>query len=193
MICIVIFAPHLVWIVDSNFQPFAYALQRASNVSSFWRPFGFALAQLADHAPILLLLAVAGIPAIRRGEQAPIGGNDLWFLRVMTFGPLLLSVIAGFGMRTGLLDMWGMPMFTTVGLWAVAELRRDWPIAVVKRLAFSSITLVVIVGVAVGTRPLWSHKQVRTAWPTQEIAQQAEAIWARRVGKPLLLVGGNEW
>lgn len=193
LICLVIFAPHLKWIVDSNFQPFTYALQRASNVSSFWRPLGFAVAQLADHAPILLLLAIAGVPAIRRGKPTSVGGNDLWFLRLMTFGPLFLTVAVGFGMRTGLLDMWGMPMFTTAGLWLVAELQRHWPVPAIKRLAFASIILVGAVGIALGTQPLWSHKKSRTAWPTQEIAQQAEAIWAKRVGKALMLVGGDEW
>ncbi len=193
LICLVIFAPHLKWIVDSNFQPFTYALQRASNVSSFWRPLGFAVAQLADHSPILLLLAVAGIPAIRRGEPAHISGGDLRFLRLMTFGPLLLTIIVGFAMRIGLLDMWGMPMFTTAGLWTIAELRRHGPVAATKRLALTSITLVAAVGIALGSQPLWSHKKSRTAWPTHEIAQQAEAVWAKRVGKPLLLVGGDEW
>lgn len=193
LICLVIFAPHLEWLVDSSFQPFSYALQRASNVSSSWRPLGFALAQVADHSPIIALLAIAGIPAIRRGEPAPTPSSNLRFLRTMTFGPLLLTIIIGFSLRTGLLDMWGMPMFTTAGLWVAAELKRQWPEASLMRLALASITVVLAVGVAFGTQPLWSHKKSRTAWPIYEIAEQAETIWAKRVGKPLILVGGDEW
>ena len=193
ILALLLFAPHAKWLVDSGFQPFGYAAKRAAHASSPWRPFGFLATQVADHLAMLVLLAIAGIRTIRRGEPAGVASGDMLLLRFMTFGPLLITVAAGIALQAGLRDMWGMPMFTTAGLWAVAEIGRHWPRAALMRLTAAAMAIVLVVAIALAALPSLRDKKPRTGWPAEEIARQAGALWQARVGTPLALVGGDDW
>ncbi|MBB3571814.1 apolipoprotein N-acyltransferase [Rhizobium sp. BK491] len=87
------------------------------------------------------------------------------FFRLFTFAPLAMLVIGALLTGKGLVSMWGMPMFTTVGLWVVSEIGVDWNQTMIKRLAtgavmFVSLAAAVFVGEAVWSK---SHKPQRTS------------------------------
>lgn len=193
---LLVFAPHGIWLIDNDFMPLAYAARRSDEVaSSAIQPIIALLVQFADHAPMLLLVLVTGVPALRTAVPEPVMRKDRLFLAIFTFAPMLLVTVAAFASASGLKHMWGMPMFTTAGLWLVATLGRDWSEGMLRRLACGAVAIVTIAALVVAVQSFraQTHRPSRPFWPTGELAAQAKALWSAEVGGPLRIVSGSTW
>ena len=202
-LAVLIALPHLVWLVQTDFMPIAYAEARSARAAdSVWRPAGFLLAQIADHAPMLILLALAVLlPQLRRrgpeAPHAPASARAIRFLAIATLAPALITAAGAFLTGAGLKDMWGAPMFTTSGLFAVALLSRHLGDGTAKRvLAGCAVLLIVLpvafaaqvpVALAIGKVP------PRNGAPMPAIAGSVTAAWRAATKRPLRYVGGNTW
>src|SRR5450631_1332545 len=124
-------APHLVWLVQNDFLPFAYAEHRAvlsrGLVDHVWHPLQFTVSQLFFLAPSLLIALPLFYP--RRGASEPlviVGANAFDYRTVtwLAFGPmatvLALSALSG----RGTVAMWGYPLWLFLGLWLVLTAHR---------------------------------------------------------------------
>jgi 4-amino-4-deoxy-L-arabinose transferase-like glycosyltransferase len=191
---LLIFTPHVIWLFRNDFMPLTYAADRADGGKAD-QPLLFLLVQLTDHAAILVLLAAAGISALRDSARLDTAGEARLFLRLLTFGPALLVVVGALLSGNDLLDMWGMPMFTSIGLWLVAEFGRDWSEAMIRRLAIGATIIVVIAALVFAGQAIWSHshRPGRTFWPMAELAAKADAVWHAEVKTPLAITGGDKW
>jgi 4-amino-4-deoxy-L-arabinose transferase-like glycosyltransferase len=195
-IALLIFLPHVVWLWQNDFQPFAYAASRAGGRTGRLQPLRSTLAQIGDHTPILLLLAGVGLAAIRRTlAQQATEPEALRLLRIVTFAPFVLVVVGATLSGTALRDMWGMPFFTTFGLWLVLEFKCAVDRPTLVRLLAGAVVLVTITAIAFVGEAIWSrqHKPGRSFWPMQELADKAGAIWQSETTTPLAIVGGNYW
>jgi 4-amino-4-deoxy-L-arabinose transferase-like glycosyltransferase len=124
-VALVIMAPHLVWLVQSDFLPFHYAEARALPVRGPFdhvlHPVEFLGGQLFFILPALVIAAPLFWPASSsKSTPAPI--TDAFDRRIVTllaFGPALavfaLSLVTGRGTVT----MWGYPLWLFLGLWIV--------------------------------------------------------------------------
>jgi 4-amino-4-deoxy-L-arabinose transferase-like glycosyltransferase len=124
-VALVIMAPHLVWLVQSDFLPFHYAEARALPVRGPFdhvlHPVEFLGGQLFFILPALVVAAPLFWPASSsKSMPAPI--TDAFDRRIVTllaFGPALavfaLSLVTGRGTVT----MWGYPLWLFLGLWIV--------------------------------------------------------------------------
>jgi 4-amino-4-deoxy-L-arabinose transferase-like glycosyltransferase len=124
-VALVIMAPHLVWLVQSDFLPFHYAEARALPVRGPFdhvlHPVEFLGGQLFFILPALVIAAPLFWPASsNKSTPAPI--TDAFDRRIVTllaFGPALavfaLSLVTGRGTVT----MWGYPLWLFLGLWIV--------------------------------------------------------------------------
>src|SRR5664280_2173484 len=124
-------APHLVWLVQNDFLPFAYAEHRAlpsrGLIDHVWHPLQFAISQLFFLIPSLLIALPLFYPSARAGEPPVAMSADAFDYRIVTwlaFGPmatvLALSGISG----RGTVAMWGYPLWLFLGLWLVLTARR---------------------------------------------------------------------
>ena len=121
-------APHLVWLVQNDFLPFAYAEHRAlpsrGLIDHVWHPLQFAIGQLFFLLPSLLIAAPLFCPRARAGEP-PLAANadafDRRIVALLAFGPmatvLALSAVSG----RGTVAMWGYPLWLFLGLWIVLD------------------------------------------------------------------------
>lgn len=194
-LAIVIFLPHAIWLVDNDFPPLKYVSDRTRIHGSALEPLAFLVTQIGYHAPVLALLAYVGRPAFRAAQPVETESDTKAFLRIFTFGPLALLVIGALLSGKQLIYMWGLPMFTTVGLWLVAEIGCVWQPIMVRRLgAGAVVTVILAAGVFSGER-IWaiSHTPKREFWPMPELAAKAQAIWSSAVQTPLEFTGGNLW
>src|ERR1700674_459877 len=142
---LVVMAPHLLWLAQNDFLPFAYAEARAAPsrgaIDHLWRPLQFLLEQLGFLMPALLIAApLAYLPAkwtpdCRQGHapawppapgEAALGAADAYDRRivaVLACGPLAavlaLSALSG----RGTVAMWGYPLFLFLGLSIVLAAR----------------------------------------------------------------------
>lgn len=190
-----IFLPHVLWLFQTDFLTFKYVSDRTSGRRFAEEPLIFLLTQFLNQMPMLLLLSCVGFSAFRRPRDGNTPSAAKLFLRLFTFTPLAMLVIGALATGKGLVTMWGLPMFTTVGLWLVAEIGGDWSETMIKRLTAGavvcvSLTAAVFIGEAVWSK---SHKPQRTSWPMQELADKVNAVWKTEVATPLQITGGTIW
>ena len=186
-----IFLPHLKWLVENNFEPFSYAMERTEGGATA-SPLIFTLAQMADHLPMLLIFLAAGLTGQKNIEKLDCEKQDQTFLRLAAFGPIMVTL--GIFLATGAAakDMWGMPMFTPLGLWLVVELGHKWSIPELERATFAAMTLILLVGIGFIVQSLHPYLGIppRSNWPMRELADNVDMIWKEHTDKPLGIVAG---
>lgn len=206
-LAVAIAAPHLYWIVASDFLPFAYALDQkiAGDLPTrLYFPANFLAAQLAAHAVLGLVAAL--VWAMNRWRPAaaalaipvdPVHGFDRRYVLIMTLAPLAISMGLCFAMGIEFLTMWGMPMFTLIGLALLVVAKRPSRLALHEGLATAYLALVLLLPVAtalgLALAPGLSGKPNRTMWPAAEHAERVTAEWRRHADRPLAVVAGDIW
>ncbi len=188
-----VFLPHLIWLFDHQFEPFSYAIDRAGKTGSGSSPLRFFLTQIADHLPIVLVLAVAGISGLLHTQKAHRETKDLNFLRVISFGPILLTLFLFVISASSAKDMWGMPMFTPLGLWLVVENGRQWSVPQIERATLAAMGLIACVGTGFAVEATYPYRglPLRSNWPMRELARDVDEVWKLHSNKPLEIVGGT--
>ncbi len=195
-------APQIRWLIESHFLPLAYAARRAAEGSTA-NPIGFLLAQIADHAGLFVLAATAGLFApLWRARKLPLkfAGLDPFasrFLLTFALGPTLLSVALALAARTGMKDMWGLPMFNLSGLLVVALLADAFTESSLRRLAIGATVLLIVVPLGYAAVVLFGGSFARhpagVNWPQVAMSRRFHNIWHAKVNGPLKIVAGDAW
>lgn len=207
VLALVLALPHLIWLVQSDFAPVAYALDQKEAASLAGRVFHslrFLAAQLLDHAPLFIVAALATVKPWRGAAPEPLlvplarqDAFDRVYVAWVALAPALLaallSLILGIQFRT----LWGAPMFAFSGL---GLLLIAGPALAVRRprLCAALLTAYLLAIPVLHTAGLWlspwiNHKSHRPIWPAEAIAAGVSAAWSRETGKPLSIVAGEPW
>jgi len=191
-LALVIFSPHLIWLIQNNFEPFAYALERGATGPTS-APLVFLATQLADHLPMLLILASVGLRGLLNAERVQAPRDDVIFLRVIVFSPILLVFTFFLVSGSSAKDMWAMPMFNPLGLWIVMELGRKWSMPQLNRAMIAALVLIFLIGIGFIVQALYPFrgKPSRSNWPMVEIATAVDKAWRERTDQPLKIIGGT--
>jgi len=191
-------APQVWWVVQSGFLPLEYAARRSAAGGG---PLDFLLTQVANHAVLLLLAALAGLFGRRALEGWPHPGGlerrAVNFLLLMGLGPVLLAALMSAFSGSGLKDMWATGMFTLSGLLLVALTAGRFGDRALTRIMAGAGLLLVLLPLAyaasVPLGPQITGKPARVNWPARAIADRLQAEWAARMAAPLRIVAGDEW
>ncbi len=203
-VALITMAPHLVWLVQNDFLPFAYAEHRAlpsrGLIDHVWHPLQFAIGQLFFLIPALLIALPLFYPRARTGEPIVIVGADAFDHRIVTwlaFGPiatvLALSALSG----RGTVAMWGYPLWLFLGLWLVLTAHR-----VLDQLRLARVGLnwaVVFAGLAVafignyGVLPYYDHRYRAVFFPGGDLGREISQRYRAVTGKPIVYVIGSMW
>ncbi|MBI3704838.1 MAG: glycosyltransferase family 39 protein [Rhizobiales bacterium] len=201
---LVVMAPHLIWLVQNDFLPFAYAEHRAlpsrGLIDHVWHPLEFALGQLFFLLPSLLIAAPLFIPR-RSASQPPVASAadayDRRIVALLAFGPLAtvlaLSAISG----RGTVAMWGYPLFLFLGVYVVLMAHRVLDDKRFKRVllvwlgVFVAIAVVFIGNYAI--MPQYDHRYRAVFYPGQELARELSQRYRAITGQPLVYVIGDMW
>ncbi|WP_395647784.1 glycosyltransferase family 39 protein [Terricaulis sp.] len=191
-------APQLQWLIAHDFQPFAYAERRASG-APWYSPFEFLATMLADHLPLIILLATAGLMG-KVADNAPPAPErrKLVFLLIMGLGPMLLTAVLGLLGGAGIRPSWGAAMFAPSGLLAVALLSARFSEARLKRLVIGAGVLLLLGSglyfghMKYGAR--FTHDPLRGNWPQAEMSRALGRQWSTQTQeRPLRVVAGDIW
>ena len=124
-VALVIMAPHLVWLVQSDFLPFHYAEARALPVRGSFdhvlHPVEFLGGQFFFILPALVIAAPLFWPP-SKDKNAPRAAADAFDRRIVTllaFGPALAVFVLSLVTGRGTITMWGYPLWLFLGLWIV--------------------------------------------------------------------------
>ena len=133
-VALFVMSPHLVWLVQNDFLPFAYADARAAQfqgaIDYLAKPLGFVLSQLGFLLPSLLIAA----PYLRRDVRAPeppphpsskLSANafDRRIVTLLAFGPAAMIVLLSVETGRDAVALWGYPLWLFLGLWIVLNAR----------------------------------------------------------------------
>ncbi|MEJ0059036.1 MAG: glycosyltransferase family 39 protein [Terricaulis sp.] len=196
--CAAVVAPQALWLIEHDFQPFAYAARRAAG-GGIGDALAFLPVEALNHLPMALLLLAAGWFG-KAAADAPAAPDTraLRFLLLLGLGPALLTAIAGALTGSGLKTAWGAPMFNLSGLLVVALLANRFSTPRLQRLVVGAgVLLVLLPGLYFAHMRYGAHftgEPLRGNWPQARVGRALESAWAREVpNAPLRIVAGDIW
>jgi hypothetical protein len=217
-VALVVMMPHLVWLWDSDFLPFAYAQRRAAPsrgiIDHLLHPFVFALSQLLFLLPSLLIAAMLIWPrsappnllaATSKGGTVPASdksastadGFDRRIVTLLAIGPavtvIALSALSG----RGAIAMWGYPLWLFLGLWMVLraptaiDAARFLRIAAAWSAVFAIFAFVFIANYSF--LPLIDQRYRAPFFPGDQLARELARGFRAATGQPLAYVIATMW
>jgi hypothetical protein len=200
VVCALVIAPHVTWLVGHHFPTLTYAAKRAGEAHGILvrlgQPLRFLVSQLIDNSAAIAVAALVGF--IGRKPFADIAADEkLFFLAVLGLGPALLTALVSLLTGMGLRDMWGAPMWNLTGLLIVYAGRARAPQARMHILALLVAAAFVVLPffyvIANALAPMAFGKPSRTQWPDRAMAAEFAHDFQSATGAPLKIVAGNGW
>ena len=202
-VALAIMAPHIVWLVQHDFLPLAYAEQRAAPAGEFLdhvlNPLEFASDQLLFLLPSLLIAGVLVSPPWPQAaaSPAPADAFDRRIVTLLAFGPaasvFLLSVVSG----RGTVAMWGYPLWLFLGLWIVLvvwrEIDRQRMVRVVGIWGAVFVAFAIAFVADYRVLPHFDERVRATLFPGAIIAAELDARFRAAVGQPPAYVIAGMW
>lgn len=197
-VCALGFAPHLAWMLRSDFVPVTYAIGRASGpvthhgfLAHVVNPLRFAGEQFLVTLPFIAFYSLCRkrLGGERAGATPgePPSADGRSFLAAVCFGPFLLFALLSVVTGWRILFLWGVPLYLFLPLYCLTR----WPVRPVARgfaWATGAVVLVYAAGYAVATPYI-----ERLGYPGRELAAEVLARWQERFpGVPIRYVVGAE-
>jgi hypothetical protein len=203
-VALIVMAPHLIWLVRSDFLTLAYAEHRAvlprGWYDHIWHPLQFAVSQAFFLIPSLLIAAPLFIP--RRAPSEPVAPPraDAFDCRIVTwlaFGPmatvLAMSAVSG----RGTVAMWGYPLWLFLGLWLVLTAKRMLDDKRLARMLTTWAVVFVCLGLAYTINydvlPRFDHRYRAVFFPGGSLGRDIGERYRAATGNPLAYVIGTMW
>jgi 4-amino-4-deoxy-L-arabinose transferase-like glycosyltransferase len=197
-VALVVASPHLIWLVQNDFLPFAYAEHRAvlprGWYDHLWHPFEFAVSQLFFLVPTLLIAAPLFWPIA--SPARPGEGFDYRIVSWLAFGPFATVLLIGLISGRGAVAMWGYPLWLFLGLWIVMTARRALAgplprILLTWAIVFTAFALAFTLNYAV--LPRFDHRYRAVFFPGASLGQQIEERFTAATGRPPAYAIGSMW
>jgi 4-amino-4-deoxy-L-arabinose transferase-like glycosyltransferase len=200
LVALAVMAPHLVWLVQNDFLPFAYASARAAPtrgaIDHVVHPLVFALSQLATLLPALTIAAPLAWP---RPQQRATEADafDRRIVTVLAFGPAAATIAASLLTGRGLVAMWGYPLWLFLGLWIVMMARtaldrvRLARVVGVWALVFVALALAFIGNYTL--LPHLDHRYRAAFFPGDRLGAEIAQRYRAATGQPLRYVVASMW
>jgi 4-amino-4-deoxy-L-arabinose transferase-like glycosyltransferase len=124
-VALLVAAPHVAWLFQTDFLPFAYANQRATAVRGWFdhilHPTMFISSQIFFLLPLFAI--AAGLFWPLDGKKSSSDPFDRRIVTLLAFGPALTTIALSAVSGRGVVAMWGYPLWLFLGLWLVMAAR----------------------------------------------------------------------
>jgi 4-amino-4-deoxy-L-arabinose transferase-like glycosyltransferase len=206
-VALMVAAPHVLWLFQTDFLPFAYASHRAAPVHGWFdhvrHPVVFAASQIFFLLPSFFIAAALFWPRAKIPPSPLVGGVntagafDRRIVTLLAFGPgvaiIVLTAISG----RGAVAMWGYPLWLFVGLWLVMAARTALDAERLTRIVaawaavFAIFIIIFIVNYSV--LPTFDHRYRAVLFPGDKLGETLTARFHTATGAPLRYVIGSMW
>jgi Dolichyl-phosphate-mannose-protein mannosyltransferase len=198
-VALAVAAPHIVWLYQSDFLPFAYASHRATPVRGWFdhvlHPAAFLGGQIFFLLPSFLIAAAMFGPT--EGKKSLVEPFDRRIVTLLAFGPALTMIALTALSGRGAVAMWGYPLWLFLGLWLVMAARVSLDTARLARvigawaIVFTIFVVVFIVNYLV--LPPLDHRYRAVLFPGDRLGEMLTARFHDATGTPLRYVIGSMW
>jgi 4-amino-4-deoxy-L-arabinose transferase-like glycosyltransferase len=200
-VALIIIAPHLMWLFQTDFLPLAYGEARASQVRGwfdhFVHPAIFTASQIFFALPSLFIAAALFWPRPLSRLQIAADSFDFRIVTILAFGPGIVMIALTALSGRGTVSMWGYPLWLFLGLWIVMVARAALDADRIKRIValwgvvFASLALVFIANYSV--LPLIDHRYRAVFYPGDKLAAALTQRFHEATGQKLRYVIGSMW
>ncbi len=202
-VALLIAAPHVAWLFQTDFLPFAYASHRAAPSHGWFdhilHPAMFAASQIFFALPSLFIAAALFWPKSKSALPAP-AAVDVFDWRIVTliaFGPALAMIALAAVSGRGSIAMWGYPLWLFLGLWIVmlarAALDAERMARIVAAWAAVFLLFVLVFIVNYSVLPYLDHRYRAVLFPGDRLGEILTQRFQAATGKPLRYVVGAMW
>jgi 4-amino-4-deoxy-L-arabinose transferase-like glycosyltransferase len=198
-ICLLVFMPNLVWLINNNFQPFNYTTDRlhsneltSQTLNHFFQPIRFLMEQAGA---ILPLFAIAAPFYFCNKAPQTLNTFNRQFLYVVGLGPLVLTMLFSGVSGDWIHSLWAYPYFSFLGILLMAELRpiiepRRWKQFLVLLISFCSV-VVVARGVYLAYSPYLTGHLTAALYPGKNLTNTITDRWYAAYHTPLAYIAGS--
>jgi hypothetical protein len=204
-VALIVMAPHLIWLVQTDFLPFAYASHRAAPVRGWYdhilHPAIFTGSQVFFLLPSLFIAAALLWPRPKASPPvSPAHAADAFDRRIVTllaFGPgaamILLTGVSG----RGTFAMWGYPLWLFIGLWIAMVVRSaldaERMLRVTAAWATVFIAFIVVFIANYSVLPYFDHRYRAVFYPGDKVGEELTRQFHAATGQKLRYVIGSMW
>jgi hypothetical protein len=192
-------SPHILWLFQSDFLPFAYASHRATPIRGWFdhvlHPSVFLGSQIFFLLPSLFIAAALFWP--REGKKSSIDPFDRRIVTLLAFGPALTMIALTAVTGRGAVAMWGYPLWLFLGLWLVMAARASLDTARLTRIvgAWAVVFAIFVVAFVANylVLPYFDHRYRAALFPGDRLGAALTARFHEATGAPLRYVIGTMW
>lgn len=195
-VCVLIVAPHLLWLWQNDFEMLNYIASRnhVGKITSFWRhiayPLKFVGAQILFAAAALLIYGsfYAG------GEKAVAVKNKTQglFIGATALAPVLIFALIGAAQGTPLKSMWGFPCLFMAGIALFYFFPMRWNEHREKMFVTTVGCVSVLFAAAYIAQSLLTTS-IRFQTPVEKVASELVQKYEQTTNRTPRYVGGNVW
>jgi 4-amino-4-deoxy-L-arabinose transferase-like glycosyltransferase len=199
LVALLVASPHILWLFQSDFLPFAYASHRATPIRGWFdhllHPSVFLGSQIFFLLPSLFIAASLFWP--REGKKSSIDPFDRRIVTLLAFGPALTMIALTAATGRGAVAMWGYPLWLFLGLWLVMAARVSLDTARLTRTvgAWAVVFTIFVVAFVANylVLPYFDHRYRAALFPGDRLGGALTARFHEATGAPLRYVIGTMW
>ena len=196
IIALLIFLPHILWLIKYDFFPFMYfegELTANSWLNHITAPLMFFVMQLGLIAGTLLIFFITKLKYKLQIDFSGKDKKDFWFIMLLGYVPLIIHLLMGLVNGGHMRARWGYEFWFMLGItlfyFVKDKITKDRFIFVTK----CAYIVMFIIFLALGTL-LSVEKNYRSRYPVPVVFNDLQKFWGERSDKPLKYVGGYiEW
>jgi 4-amino-4-deoxy-L-arabinose transferase-like glycosyltransferase len=200
-VALLITLPHVIWLFQTDFLPFAYAEHRAAPVRGWFdhvvHPAFFVGSQIFFMLPSLFIAAMLFWPPQKTRAAIAADAFDRRIVTLLAFGPGAATVALAAASGRGAIAMWGYPLWLFIGLWIVLTVRPVFDRGRIARVTaawaavFAVFAVVFLVNYSV--LPLKDHRYRAVLFPGDKLGETLTQRFRAATGAPLRYVIGSMW
>jgi len=199
LVALLVASPHILWLFQSDFLPFAYASHRAAPIRGWFdhvlHPSVFLGSQIFFLLPSLFIAAALFWP--REGKKSSIDPFDRRIVTLLAFGPALTMIALTAVTGRGAVAMWGYPLWLFLGLWLAMAAFVSLDTARLTRIVgpWAVVFTVFVVAFVANylVLPYFDHRYRAALFPGDQLGAALTARFHDATGAPLRYVIGTMW
>jgi len=191
---LLVLMPHLMWLVDNNFETIAYGLKRTSIIEGNFLnhllyPLNFIFKQIIILIPFFALLSLI---ISKFKFKFNFRDEKLIYLISVTIVPILLMLLTSLIFGARIRNMWMTPFYLFFGLLFVYIFELKINLNYLKKFMIMFLFISILSPIAYLYVSL-SKDNKRTDFPGKEIARLVQTRWNKNFTNKISIIVGDEW